>query len=103
VQHLTFVESKWFEGIVARGSVKGQRSMVVEPSVSVRALRSDYRTACEASDEIIRSLGDPDAPVDHNGKRRDLRWVILSVIQETARHAGHADIIREQIDGQTGR
>ena len=32
-----------------------------------------------------------------------LRRAILAVIQETARHAGHADIIREQIDGQTGR
>ncbi len=37
------------------------------------------------------------------GKQRDLRWVMLAVIEETARHAGHADIIREQIDGQTGR
>jgi hypothetical protein len=31
------------------------------------------------------------------------RWAMLNVIQETARHAGHADIIREQIDGHTGR
>ena len=37
------------------------------------------------------------------GKDHNLRWAILSVIEETARHAGHADIIREQIDGQTGR
>ena len=103
VQHLTFVESKWFEGIVAGGTVKGQRSMVVGPSVSLRMLRSEYRAACVTSDEIIRSLGDPDAPIRYNGRRRDLRWAILSVIQETARHAGHADIIREQIDGQTGR
>ena len=33
-------------------------------------------------------------------KKRDLRWVLLAVIEETARHAGHADIIREQIDGR---
>jgi hypothetical protein len=38
-----------------------------------------------------------------NKKRLDLRTVILIVINETARHAGHADIIREQIDGKTGR
>jgi len=37
------------------------------------------------------------------GRTRNLRWVLLAVIDETARHAGHADIIREQIDGQTGR
>jgi len=41
--------------------------------------------------------------VEHGGKRRDLRGVIVTVVNETARHAGHADIIREQIDGRTGR
>lgn len=42
-------------------------------------------------------------PVIRNGKARDLRSVLLAVIEETARHAGHADIIGEQIDGQTSR
>jgi hypothetical protein len=37
------------------------------------------------------------------GKVYDLRWVLLAVIEETARHAGHADIIREQVDGRVGR
>jgi hypothetical protein len=77
--------------------------MVVDPSISLRTLRTDYRAACEASDEIMAALGDADAPVTRNGKTRDLRWAMLVVIQETARHAGHADIIREQIDGRTGR
>ncbi len=104
LQHLTFVESKWFEGVVAgRVASRGQRSMDVDPSVTLRALRADYRAACEASNEIIRSLGDADAPVTYDGKTRDLRWAILAVIGETARHAGHADILREQIDGKTGR
>jgi hypothetical protein len=103
VQHLTFVESLWFGEIVAGGKASGDRSMQVDPSVSVRTLRADYRAACQASNEIIAAVGDADAPVTRNGKKRDLRWVLLSVIEETARHAGHADIIREQIDGQTGR
>jgi hypothetical protein len=104
VQHLTFVESRWFEEVVAGGTAgRGNRSMEVDPSVSLRTLRADYRAACEASDKIITSLGDADLPVTRNGKTRDLRWAMLAVIQETARHAGHADIIREQIDGQTGR
>jgi hypothetical protein len=55
------------------------------------------------SDQIATGLGTADAPLTHNGKTRSLRWAMLAVIQETARHAGHADIIREQIDGQTGR
>jgi Protein of unknown function (DUF664) len=104
VQHLTFVESMWFEQVVAgRKATRGRRSMLVESSVELRTLRAEYRAACAASNEIIAAVGDPDAPVSHNGKTRDLRWVLLAVIEETSRHAGHADIIREQIDGQTGR
>ncbi len=104
LQHLTFVEAKWFEGIVAGGKPsRGARTMAVDPSKTLKALRADYREACAASNEIIATLGDPDAPVAGEGKVHDLRTAILVVIAETARHAGHADIIREQIDGQTGR
>jgi Protein of unknown function (DUF664) len=104
VQHLTFVESKWFEGIVAGGrAVRGCRSMEVDPATSLRTLRAEYRAACAASNAIIAAIGDADAPVTYNGTTRDLRWAMLAVIEETARHAGHADIIREQIDGRTGR
>ncbi len=38
-----------------------------------------------------------------DGPSPDLRWVLAHVLQETARHAGHADILRELIDGETGR
>jgi uncharacterized damage-inducible protein DinB len=104
VQHLTFVESLWFEEIVGGGRARrGERSMQVDPSVTLTRLRAEYREACAASDAVISSIGDPDAPVTRNGKRHDLRWAIIGVIQETARHAGHADIIREQLDGKTGR
>ena len=77
--------------------------MQVDPSVSLRTLRAEYRAACAARNQIIAAVGDADAPVTRNGKKHDLRWALLAVIQETARHAGHADIIREQIDGHTGR
>jgi hypothetical protein len=40
-------------------------------------------------------VGNGDVPVTGTGKTRDLRWAMLAVIGETARHAGHADIIRE--------
>jgi uncharacterized damage-inducible protein DinB len=104
LQHLTFVESMWFEEIVAGGKARrGLRSMTVDASVSLRKLRAEYRAACQASNGIVAAVGDAEAPVIRSGKRHNLRWVILGVIQETARHAGHADIIREQIDGKTGR
>jgi hypothetical protein len=104
IQHLTFVESLWFEEIVAGGkATRGDRSMRVDSSVSLRTLRAEYRAACEASNDIIAVIGDAEAPVTRNGKTHNLRWALLAVIEETARHAGHADIIREQLDGQTGR
>ncbi len=104
IQHLTFVESLWFEEVVAGGTpTRGRRTMQVEPDLSLRTLRAEYKAACVASNEIIAKLADPDAPVTRNGKTHNLRWAILAVIGETSRHAGHADIIREQLDGTTGR
>ncbi len=65
----------------------------------------DYRAAIDDSDAAIRAVGDPAAlvarPVD--GERRTLRWVIAHMTRETARHAGHADILKQQLDGTTGR
>jgi uncharacterized damage-inducible protein DinB len=103
LQHLTFVESKWFEENVAGGKATGNRSMQVDRSVSVQSLRVAYRAACQTSNEIIAAVGDADALMKRPTKARNVRGAILAVIEETARHAGHADIIREQIDGQTGR
>lgn len=104
LQHLTFVESKWFEENVAGGKAKGSRSMRVDPSVPLPLLRSAYRAACESSNQIITQVGDADSPLAKpQGRSRNLRAALLAVIEETARHAGHADIIREQIDGRTGR
>lgn len=103
VQHLAFVESKWFEGIVAGDVPTGTRSMQVDPSVTLRALCDDYRAACARSNAIVAAIGDADTVLVHAGRSRNLRWAMLAVIEETARHAGHADILREQLDGGTGR
>ena len=65
----------------------------------------DYRAAIAESNRAIRDVGDPDAlsarPVD--GRPKTLRWTLAHMTSETARHAGHADIVRELIDGTTGR
>ena len=104
VQHLTFAESTWFGGVVAgQPARRGNRSMQVEAAVSLRQLRADYRAACLASNAVITTVGDAEAPVTVHGRTVNLRSVLLGMIEETARHAGHADIIREQIDGRTGR
>jgi hypothetical protein len=64
-----------------------------------------YRDAIAASDEILASVPDfgqlMAIPTDE--KRHTVRWVIAHMTGETTRHAGHADILRELIDGTTGR
>jgi hypothetical protein len=73
LQHLTFVESRWFEQIVAkRPAARGRRSMNVDPTVSLRTLRAEHRVASEARDATLATYGDADVPVEFDGKARDL-------------------------------
>jgi len=68
-------------------------------------LRARYRDACARSRAIIEAASGLDAlavATDAEGGRWNLRWIVLHMIEETARHAGHADLIRESIDGETG-
>jgi Protein of unknown function (DUF664) len=65
----------------------------------------DYRAAIAESDAAIRAIGDPESQLARkvDGKQMTMRWLIAHMTCETARHAGHADILREQVDGTTGR
>jgi uncharacterized damage-inducible protein DinB len=107
VNHLVDSEIWWFHHHVDGGGWDGDfdHDMQVAESVTVDEVTQAYRAAWARSNEIIRGVGDPDTltalPV--HGQRLPLRWVLSHVIAETARHAGHADILREQIDGATGR
>lgn len=72
-------------------------------------LRALWRESVERSDAILeRLLGDGPAALDvthsaHGGRDHvSLRWILTHMVEEYARHNGHADLLREQIDGQTG-
>ncbi len=67
-------------------------------------LRQLYRDACASSDEVIAGadLDQLAARTEHGGQSFSLRWILLHMIEETARHNGHADLIREAVDGATG-
>lgn len=68
-------------------------------------LRQRYREACNRSRRIAlaaASLDQLSVFVGDDGWRFTLRWVLLHLIEETARHAGHADLLREAIDGTVG-
>jgi hypothetical protein len=69
---------------------------------TVETVVADYREQIAASLEILGNL-DLDTPCAWPKMANlNLRWVALHMIEETARHAGHADIIRETIDGSRG-
>ena len=74
-------------------------------SLEPEQLRSRYREACERSRHVAATAADLDRlsvrPL-RDGRRFTLRWVLLHLIEETARHAGHADLLREAIDGTVG-
>jgi len=73
--------------------------------VEPEELRRRYSEACARSREVVAataSLDELSVEKRRNGHHFDLRWVLLHMIEETARHAGHADLIRESIDGTTG-
>jgi uncharacterized damage-inducible protein DinB len=68
-------------------------------------LRRRYRETCARSREVVAaadSLDQLSVQKRRNGEHFDLRWVLLHLIEETARHAGHADLLREAVDGTVG-
>jgi hypothetical protein len=68
-------------------------------------LQSRYRQACERSRHVVSGAAGLDqlsARALRDGRRFALRWVLLHLMEETARHAGHADFLREAIDGTVG-
>ncbi|GLZ77255.1 hypothetical protein Afil01_20620 [Actinorhabdospora filicis] len=103
--HLSATEHNWFVWSYLGEGERLEASPVVDPSVPLSQLVDEYRAACARSDEVVDAHPDLDAV----GKRtlRDdppsLRWIVVHMIEETGRHAGHADILRELIDGSVGR
>jgi hypothetical protein len=107
IQHLAEAERYWFGYHLMGADMDPDRDlgMAVPTDRAIGDVVGDYRAAVEDSDRAIWSIGDPDAriAVAVEGNRHTLRWVMAHMTSETARHAGHADILREQIDGTTGR
>jgi uncharacterized damage-inducible protein DinB len=111
VSHMRWVENTWFEVLFLGGQADGPQfdesvddaDMRVE-GVPLAQLIADYERACARSNEIIaaHSLDDVGRHPDFKSAQASLRWMIIHMIEETARHAGHMDTIRELLDSQTG-
>jgi uncharacterized damage-inducible protein DinB len=106
IQHLTGVEEHWFRRVFLGEQLAANKSMQVPTDLTRDQVVAAYRQACARSDEIVRACPDLSmrAPIPNPGEqqRDSLRVILGHMLEETARHAGHADILREQIDGATG-
>ncbi len=104
LNHLTRVEWRWIDGAmfgadIARddGEFRPGRSLDLASAVAA------YRDRAQVTDAAVRSFASLAEPCQgYDGEGKDLRWVLLHLINETARHAGHADATRELLDGATG-
>jgi uncharacterized damage-inducible protein DinB len=115
IKHVALTERQWFNFIVAGPSAMGGENAGVDDwSQGFRLLADEtlagqldgYAQVARQTDELVATLPDldaaqplPEAPWFEPGARWSARRVLLHVIAETAQHAGHADIIRESLDG----
>jgi uncharacterized damage-inducible protein DinB len=116
LKHLAVVEDGWFRrALLGEPPAAWYRDFVDDPDWDFRTAADDdpralvarYQQACERSREAVASMASLDdltaeVPGSDGSHRFNVRWVLLHMIEETARHAGHADLLREAIDGATG-
>lgn len=111
VRHLADVENYWFRFVMASESdipfygFGDDGAFSTADDVDLGEALDRYRKAQAATDRIVAAADGPDqlASRAHGDQTPTLRWVLIHVIDETARHAGHADILRELLDGEVGR
>ncbi|WP_103352448.1 DinB family protein [Amycolatopsis sp. CA-128772] len=109
VAHLTLNERFWF-GVVVDGAEDTWEEKLeqdpdaefrIPPGTTLHTLLGDYEEQCARSREIVAEHGFDDQ-VTHKGETFNVRWVLTHMIEETARHVGHLDVLRELTDGLTG-
>jgi uncharacterized damage-inducible protein DinB len=111
VKHLTETEHGWFVNEYARlgepplfeTDDDPEAGFRVEPAESTEQIVQDYIAMCDRCRKIVAAAPSLDDTVPNARRGQiDLRRIMIHMIEETARHNGHADIIRELIDGEVG-
>jgi uncharacterized damage-inducible protein DinB len=112
VKHLAYVERWWFQdNFLGRDCEYPwteddmDADFRIEPGETIESIFALYDAECEVSRGIVAeaSLDDVAArPRGRTGGYPTLRWIMLHMIEEVARHNGQADVLRELIDGRTG-
>lgn len=110
VKHLTWVERRWFQAVFAGLEVGAMwapndpsrgRDFRIEPDETAEAVIAQYRATVERS-RAITTAGSLDDVARLPERPHTLRRILIHMIEETARHNGHADLMREFTDGATG-
>jgi uncharacterized damage-inducible protein DinB len=109
VKHLANAEYGWFCETFGRPT-EPLTDISADPEADMRAAEGEatadivafYRRAWAAADATILELPLEATGRSYSGRTVSLRWVLVHMIEDTVRHAGHADILRELIDGGTG-
>ena len=117
LKHLALVEDHWFR-VILLGDDKARWwrdvDFKADPDWDFTSALGDsgahlialYSDACETSRKAVESVESLDGlsalKYRRTGKALSLRWILVHMIEETARHNGHADLLREAIDGSTG-
>lgn len=99
VNHLAHVEGRWTDAAILGGE-RVRDEIEFRPEMPLAEAVEKYKEAWAHTDEVVRAH-----ELNTRGKgaaQVDVRWILLHLVEETARHAGHIDITRELIDGTTG-
>jgi hypothetical protein len=110
LKHSTAWEARWFQGVVAGRALPDgwpareieDEEFLLDDTDTVDDWIRRYEEAVEISCEIVASMELDDMCARSDIVESNVRCVLLHLIEETARHAGHADIIRETLDGSRG-
>jgi hypothetical protein len=113
IKHLGRVEVSWFQHRLAQIPAEDLPALRliandpdgdfrVGPDETIESLIAEYDAQCARSRELAEKFQLDDVVPHPALGEVSLRWIFVHMIEETARHAGHADILREQIDGTTG-
>jgi uncharacterized damage-inducible protein DinB len=106
VKHLAGVEYQWLPATYGRETEPLETDVVADmsagPHESTAGIVAFYGRARAAADAVIDAHDVEDLGTAWFGEQVSLRRVLVGLIEETARHAGHMDILRELIDGATG-
>jgi uncharacterized damage-inducible protein DinB len=106
VKHTAHAERLW---IIQRfgGADEPIGTGALDDGDTVEGVVAGYRATWARTEAVVAGVADLDQPcaraVHGDTRPVNLRWVLTHLVEETARHAGHADILRELIDGDTGR